>query len=95
VKVSSHGQANPEAIDEIDDYWNARYLSAGEASWRILGFHIAKKYPAVSPLPIHLPGSNTNRQYARKAGLAPTLSQLERYFLRPRGTFPNGLLATQ
>jgi hypothetical protein len=94
VKVATHDDRNPEAIDEIDDYWNARYLSAGEAAWRILGFHIAKKIPAVSALPIHLPASTTNRQYARKAGVAPTLSQLECYFLRPTGTFPDGPLET-
>lgn len=94
VKVNTHNEAHPEPIDEIDDYWNARYLSAGEAAWRILGFHVAKKTPAVSALPIHLPGSTSNRQYARKAGLAPTLSQLERYFLRPSGTFTDGPLET-
>ncbi|KAJ7504694.1 hypothetical protein B0H11DRAFT_1654434, partial [Mycena galericulata] len=49
----------------------------------------------VSALPIHLPGSASNRQYARKSGLAPTLSQLERYFLRPVGTFPEGPLETR
>ena len=94
VKVNSN-DATPDVIDDIDDYWNARYLSAGEAAWRILGFHIAKKYPAVSALPIHLPGSTSNKQYAWKSGVTPTLSQLERYFLRPLGTFPDGPLETQ
>ena len=87
LKVTADNGVSTETIDEIDDYWNARYLSAGEAAWRILGFQVAKKHPAVSALPIHLPGSTSNRQYSRKAGLVPTLSQLERYFLRPVGSF--------
>jgi hypothetical protein len=73
----------------------ARYLSGGEAAWRVLGFHVAKKYPAVTALPIHLPGSTANRQYARKTGLNSTLSQLECYFLRPLGSFPDEPLAAQ
>jgi hypothetical protein len=49
-----------KSIDEIDDYWQARYLSAGEAMWRILGFHVTKKEPAVTMLPIHLPSSQSH-----------------------------------
>lgn len=63
-------------IDEIEDYWDARYLSAGEATWRILGFHITKKDPAVTSLPIHLPESWSNYQYLRTNDTASTLSLL-------------------
>ena len=69
-------------MDEIEEFWNARYLSAGEAAWRIMGFHVTKKEPAVTPLPIHLPDAPSN--YYRKD---PTLSKLSRYFLRPAGTY--------
>ncbi|KAJ7921079.1 hypothetical protein B0H13DRAFT_1867076 [Mycena leptocephala] len=56
VKVSTHNDANPEPIYETEDYWNTRCLSAGEAAWRILGFHIAKKYPAYSKQTIRVQG---------------------------------------
>ncbi|OBZ77825.1 ATP-dependent DNA helicase PIF1, partial [Grifola frondosa] len=73
-------------VDEIEEYWNARYLSAGEAIWRILGFHITKKTPAVTTLPVHLPSSMTHYQYSRRHPTA-SLSLLQRYFLRPSGAF--------
>ncbi|KIP08003.1 hypothetical protein PHLGIDRAFT_46749, partial [Phlebiopsis gigantea 11061_1 CR5-6] len=45
---------DPDAVvDEIEDYWKARYLSAMEATWRILGFSITRKEPAVTALPVH------------------------------------------
>lgn len=65
-----------------------------EATWRILGFHITSKDPGVSSLPIHLPSSTSHRQYARNSGTHnQSLSLLERYFLRPHGTFsgPDGV----
>ena len=78
-----------EPVDEIADYWDARYLSAGEATWRILGFHVTKKEPAVTSLPIHLPGSSSHHQYLRRDNTASTLSLLDRYFQRPIGLFTN------
>ena len=80
--------SNP--VDKIEDFWNARYLSAGEAMWRILGFHITHKDPAVTALPIHLPNSRTRTQYARSDGSESHLSLLDRYFLRPDAFFPDG-----
>jgi hypothetical protein len=57
-----------------------------KATWRILGFSISKKSPSVTSLPVHLPNPIHNRQYSthRPAG---SLSALERYFLRPDGSF--------
>jgi hypothetical protein len=75
---------NHERIDEIDEFWNGRYHSAGEATWRILGFNITKKTPSVTSLPVHLPNSIHNRRYTTSAGTG-SLSSLERYFLRPDG----------
>ena len=78
-----------ESINEIEEYWDARYLSAGEAVWRILGFHVTKKEPSVTSLPIHLPDVHSHHQYHRSTGLASTVSLLDRYFIRPSGTFTN------
>jgi hypothetical protein len=41
--------------DEIDNYMNARYISASEALWKIYGFPIHQKNPPVEKLPCHLP----------------------------------------
>lgn len=76
-----------DPVDEIQDYWNSRYLSAGEAVWRILGYHITHKEPAVTALPIHLPTSRSHHQYHGISRPCSTLSLLERYFVRPAGTF--------
>lgn len=77
-----------EQVDEIEDYWNARYLSAGEATWRILGFHITHKQPAVSSLTVHLEDSIRHRQYYRSnSSHEDSLSSLQRYFSRPIGAF--------
>lgn len=82
-----------QPIDEIEDFWKGRYLSTGEAAWRTLGFHITKKTPAVTALPIHLPHSTKRHQYQRSDGSASKLSLLDRYFLRPCATvhLPEGV----
>ncbi|OBZ77970.1 hypothetical protein A0H81_02119 [Grifola frondosa] len=86
-RLFSNGQ--PEPVDEIQEYWDARYLSAGEATWRILGFHITKKEPGVSSLPVHIEiRSNAHRQYShRNASHTQSLSLLGRYFQHPSGHF--------
>jgi hypothetical protein len=43
-----------EALDEIETYANARYVSASEAVWRLCEFNILTKYPPVEKLPLHL-----------------------------------------
>ena len=50
-------------VDEIKDYVAARYLSATEAAWRILSYHITRKEPAVTSIYIHLPSTNFARMY--------------------------------
>jgi hypothetical protein len=79
--------ADAEVIDEIEEFWNGRYISAGEAAWRILGYHIAYKYPSVKCLPVHLPESIRHYQYHRAAGNESHLSLLNRYFLRSMGRY--------
>lgn len=40
--------------DEITDYMSARYLSSSEALWKIYGFRMHYRGPAVEKLPCHL-----------------------------------------
>ena len=44
-----------EEKDEINDYYDCRYLSSCEAAWRIFKFDIHHRFPAVERLPFHLP----------------------------------------
>lgn len=76
-----------EPVDEINDYWKARYLSAGEAAWRIMGFHVCKKEPSVTSLAIHLPSATSHHQYFRRNNTQSTLSTIDHYFLRPPGNY--------
>ena len=46
-------------VDEIQEYYNCRYVSTSEASWRILGFDIHHRTPSVERLSFHLPGEHT------------------------------------
>ena len=46
---------NNEGQDEIQEYLDARYVSACEASWRIFQFSLHHQYPAVQRLQLHLP----------------------------------------
>lgn len=47
--------SDPEFVDEILDYINACYLSASEAAWRILQYHISDWTPIAKSLSVHLP----------------------------------------
>ncbi|XP_052626960.1 uncharacterized protein LOC128133528 [Lactuca sativa] len=46
---------NNDAVDEIAEYYDCRYLSACEASWRIFTYDVHCRYPSVVRLPFHLP----------------------------------------
>lgn len=70
----------PSASNEIQDYQKARYLSAHESAWRILGFQTTRKEPAVDCLPVHLPGANMP-QFRQAGDERSTTSLLDRYFL--------------
>ncbi|XP_022015091.1 uncharacterized protein LOC110914612 [Helianthus annuus] len=41
--------------DEIKEYYDCRYISACEASWRIFSNEVHYRHPAVMRLPFHLP----------------------------------------
>ena len=49
---------NSGGVDEIAEYIKSRYLSWCEAVWRLFGFEIHEKSPAVERLQVHLPGMN-------------------------------------
>jgi hypothetical protein len=63
VDVHENMQHDNVPVDEINDYWNGRYLSSGEAVWRILGFNITKKEPSVTTMSVHLVNDRTFVQY--------------------------------
>ena len=71
----------PSPINEVKDYQKARYLSAPESAWRILGFETTRKEPSVDCLPVHLPGENIP-QFRQRDGEQSHTSLLLRYFLR-------------
>ncbi|XP_057733006.1 uncharacterized protein LOC130948304 [Arachis stenosperma] len=48
-------QSNESQVDEIRNYYDCRYISACEAAWRLFGYPIQMKEPAVIRLPFHLP----------------------------------------
>ncbi|XP_062206065.1 uncharacterized protein LOC133907870 isoform X5 [Phragmites australis] len=47
---------NNDGVDEIAEYIKSRYLSACESFWRLFGFEIHGRTPAVERLHVHLPG---------------------------------------
>ena len=89
VQTEDGDGPSEEPIDEIEEYWSGRYLAATEGVWRILGYNITQKTPAVTALPVHLPDSFHHQRYHR-SNSSPTLSNLEHYFARPEGTFVDG-----
>ncbi|XP_035835800.1 uncharacterized protein LOC110888241 [Helianthus annuus] len=55
--VESGNQDEQEpVVDEIEKYYDCRYISACESIWRIFSYDIHYRYPAVIRLPFHLPG---------------------------------------
>ncbi|XP_022032343.1 uncharacterized protein LOC110933428 [Helianthus annuus] len=57
VAVVDSDKGTEEEIpkDEIKEYYDARYVSACEASWRIFANEVHYRYPSVMRLPFHLP----------------------------------------
>ncbi|XP_021971962.1 uncharacterized protein LOC110867133 [Helianthus annuus] len=54
------GVSNPsikdKPRDEIKEYYDCRYISACEESWRIFSNEVHYRYPVVMRLPFHMPG---------------------------------------
>ncbi|XP_019178829.1 PREDICTED: uncharacterized protein LOC109173962 [Ipomoea nil] len=49
----------PQVIDEISMYYDCRYISPCEAAWRLFGFEIQLRTPAVERLSFHLPNQQS------------------------------------
>ncbi|KAK9068593.1 hypothetical protein SSX86_012708 [Deinandra increscens subsp. villosa] len=49
-------EGSSKPVDEIRLYYDCRYVSACEASWRIFANEVHYRYPSVTRLPFHLPG---------------------------------------
>lgn len=88
--IFTHG-AEPNHVDEIVDYWDGCYLSAPEATWHILSFHLTKKDPTITALLIYLPSTtHHHHQYSHSSNHnLQSLSLLEHYFYHPSGSFPS------
>ncbi|XP_056694876.1 uncharacterized protein [Spinacia oleracea] len=54
--MSKGSEENPDNIDEIQAYYDCRYISPCEAVWRIFGFDLQYRTPSVQRLTFHLPG---------------------------------------
>ncbi|CAH1436871.1 unnamed protein product [Lactuca virosa] len=52
---SNNDSDKNDAVDKIKKYYNCRYISACEASWRIFKYGVHYRYPAVIRLHFHLP----------------------------------------
>ncbi|KAG1098753.1 hypothetical protein G6F42_017939 [Rhizopus arrhizus] len=56
AQVHVGNPAATEPPDEINNFLDARYVSASEACWRLLSFPMHTEFPACQRLDIHLPG---------------------------------------
>ncbi|XP_074300018.1 ATP-dependent DNA helicase PIF1-like [Silene latifolia] len=54
-----HNEEDPSQVDEIKRFYDCRYLSACEATWRIFAFDIHHRTPGVERLQFHLPGEQS------------------------------------
>ncbi|XP_057770918.1 uncharacterized protein LOC130990707 [Salvia miltiorrhiza] len=55
---SSEKDDEGRGIDEVNQYYDCRYISPCEAAWRVFGFEIQYKKPSVERLSYHLPGEH-------------------------------------
>ena len=56
---SNSSKDGKEVVDEIQMYYDCRYVSACEAAWRLFSFDINYRTPAVERLSFHLPGEQS------------------------------------
>lgn len=72
-----------ESNDEISQFQTGRYVSSNEGIWRILGFHVHERFPAVVHLTVHL--ENGQRVHFNETNLAerilnPPITTLTAFF---------------
>ncbi|XP_074322893.1 uncharacterized protein LOC141659866 [Apium graveolens] len=82
--------ANNDCIDEIQAYFDGRYICGAESAYRIFGFPIHHRILSVERLPFHLPGQR-NCTFRANESLGKVaerekerLSKLEAFFLLNR-----------
>ena len=74
---------------EIEQYWTTRYISAAEANWRLLGYTMINRTPAVTSIHVHLDGEHnviypTNTTPEERLQIAnDSASMFMTYFERP------------
>ena len=82
IRDEENGTSHVE--DEVENYMNARYISASEALWKIYGFPIHEKHPPVEKLPCHLPNQQQvlfeEHQVAQVVQQGPPVTKLTAYF---------------
>ncbi|XP_021986331.1 uncharacterized protein LOC110882676 [Helianthus annuus] len=62
IAVNNENSAEPNVndqneqpnVDEIEQFYDCRYISACEAAWRIFKYDIQYRFPAIERLPFHL-----------------------------------------
>ncbi|XP_071719168.1 uncharacterized protein [Rutidosis leptorrhynchoides] len=59
TSVDERGNQSERIVDEIKEYYDCRYISACEASWRIFGNELHHRTPAVERLSFHLPNEHS------------------------------------
>jgi hypothetical protein len=70
-----------EPRDEIANYIDSRYVGPCEAFWRIFGFDMQGRSPAVQRLQLHLPGHQTVTYREGEEVMALEAAQDKTYFL--------------
>ncbi|UYV68898.1 hypothetical protein LAZ67_6001521, partial [Cordylochernes scorpioides] len=94
------GLQNPNApVNEIDQFQMGRYISSNEAVWRILGFDIHERSPAVVHLSVHLENGQrvyfTEESAAQRAENPPNTTLTAFFQLCASDTFAATLLYHQ
>ncbi|XP_019154338.1 PREDICTED: uncharacterized protein LOC109150817 [Ipomoea nil] len=56
---TSNDEENGKVIDEINMYFDCRYISSCEAVWRLFGFDIQLRAPSMERLSFHLPNQQS------------------------------------
>lgn len=86
-EANEKSESADEPIDEINAYFDGRYVCAAEAAYRIFGFPIHHRSILVERLPFHLPGQR-NCTFRSDGSLEEVaekekerLRKLEAYFL--------------
>ncbi|CAN1120468.1 hypothetical protein LINPERHAP2_LOCUS212 [Linum perenne] len=83
VVTGDHNPSNEVApnTDEIKAFIDCRYLTAGEACWRLFKFDLYSNYPAVVRLSYHLPNKQTVNANSSIGELLESESALTSMFL--------------